>query len=221
MLYGRRLRPKRKKSALLAEKELLVQEVHHRVKNSLSTVQSLLLLQVEGLHRRGVSQPLRESAARIQAFGTMHEHLYKVGAASHVEIATYLRSLLEEQQAAFGLETRLRNITFDADQAVWPSSEAPALGMIVVELVTNALKYGAGTVKVELRISAKEVVLTVEDEGRGLPPDFDPTKSRGLGMRVVTGLLRTQGRGRLEIDRSRPGTTFVARLRPLPHRMRS
>ena len=84
--------------------------------------------------------------------------------------------------------------------------------MIVVELVTNALKYGEGTVRVTLRTSAGEVVLMVEDQGQALPPDFDPAKSRGLGMRVVTGLLR-KGRGSLEIDRSRPGTTFVARLR--------
>ncbi len=202
------------KAALLAEKDLLVQEVHHRVKNSLSTVQSLLLLQSRTTTDEDVAQPLRESAARIQVFGTMHEHLYRIGAASHVEIATYLASLLDDQQAAFALGPSPRKIILEADKAQWPSSEAPALGMIVVELVTNALKYGEGTVRVTLRTTVDGVVLTVEDEGRGLLPDFDPTKSRGLGMRVVTGLLRTQGRGRLDIDRSRPGTTFVARLKP-------
>ena len=202
------------KAALLAEKDLLVQEVHHRVKNSLSTVQSLLLLQSRTTTDEAVAQPLRESAARIQVFGTMHEHLYRIGAASHVEIATYLGSLLDDQQAAFALGPSPRAIILEADAVRWPSSEAPALGMIVVELVTNALKYGEGTVRVTFRTSADEAVLTVEDEGRGLPQDFDPTKSRGLGMRVVTGLLRTQGRGRLDIDRSRPGTTFVARLKP-------
>ena len=72
------------KAVLLAEKDLLVQEVHHRVKNSLSTVQSLLLLHARTTTDAEVSQPLKESAARIQAFGTMHEHLYRVGAASHV-----------------------------------------------------------------------------------------------------------------------------------------
>jgi two-component sensor histidine kinase len=202
------------KAALLAEKDLLVQEVHHRVKNSLSTVQSLLLLQSRTTTDDNVAQPLRESAARIQVFGTMHEHLYRIGAASHVEIATYLGSLLNDQQAAFASGPSPRTITLEADAAQWPSSEAPALGMIVVELVTNALKYGEGTVRVTFRTSADEAVLTVEDEGHGLPQDFDPTKSRGMGMRVVTGLLRTQGRGRLDIDRSRPGTTFVARLKP-------
>jgi two-component sensor histidine kinase len=207
------------KAALLAEKDLLVQEVHHRVKNSLSTVQSLLLLQARTTTDDDVAQPLRESAARVQVFGTMHEHLYRIGAASHVEIATYLRSLVDDQRAAFASGPSPRTITLEADKAQWPSSEAPALGMIVVELVTNALKYGEGTVRVTLRTSADEVVLTVEDEGRGLPPDFEPTKGRGLGMRVVTGLLRTQGRGHLEIDRSRPGTAFVARLRTPSHRL--
>jgi hypothetical protein len=105
-------------------------------------VQSLLLLQPRTTADEDVAQPLRESAARIQVFGTMHEHLYRMGAASTVEISTYLRTLLEDQQTAFGSGETSRKITLEADQALWPSSEAPALGMIVVELVTNALKYG-------------------------------------------------------------------------------
>lgn len=206
------------KEALLAEKELLVQEVHHRVKNSLSTVQALLLLQARRTTVEEVARPLRESAARIRAFGTMHEHLYRVGAASHVEIAAYLRSLVDDQQAAFASGASPRTITLEADTGQWPSSEAPVLGMIAVELVTNALKYGQGTVRVTFRTTAEEAALTVEDEGSGLPPNFDPASGQGLGMRVVMGLLRTHGRGCLEIDRTRPHTTFIAKLRG-PHHL--
>ena len=85
--------------------------------------------------------------------------------------------------------------------------------MVVVELVTNALKYGEGVVRVTFRRDGDQAVLTVEDEGRGLPPDFDPLRSKGLGMRVVTGLLRGLRRGRLEIRRDRGHTCLVARLK--------
>ena len=81
-----------------------------------------------------------------------------------------------------------------------------------MELVTNALKYGAGTVTISLRRSGDEIVLTVEYEEKGLPADFDASQSKGPGMRVMIGLLRGQG-NRLKVERSRGHTCFVATLR--------
>ena len=199
------------KNAALAEKDLLVQEVHHRMKNSLATVQSLLTLQARTSADAEAAQQLRESAARVHTFGLMHEHLYRVGAATHVDIRSYLESLIADQQAAFASSLDDRVIAFEATRASWPASEAPSLGLVVVELVTNALKYGRGRVTVTLRQNGDEACLTVEDEGNGLPPDFEPSRSTGLGMRVVTGLLHGRN-GRLEIDRSRGHTCFVAIL---------
>ena len=199
------------KNTVLVEKDLLVQEVHHRMKNSLATVQSLLTLQARASGDPEASQQLRESAARVHTFGLMHEHLYRVGAATHVDIHSYLESLIADQQAAFASTLDGRVIAFEAPRVSWPASEAPALGLIVVELVTNALKYGEGRVTVALRQSGAEACLTVEDEGRALPPDFDPGRGTGLGMRVVTGLLHGRN-GRLEIDRARGHTCFVATL---------
>ncbi len=206
----------REMDAMLGEKDLLVQEVHHRVKNSLATVQALLLMQARATAHPDVAQQLQESAGRIRTFGAMHEHLYRAGAASHVDVATYLRSLIDDQQAAFASTLDGRVITLDARSVQWPSSEAPALGLIVVELVTNALKYGKGTVKVTFRPRDHEAMLTVEDEGQNLPHDFDPSHSKGLGMRVVTGLLHGARQGRLVIDRSQGHTCFTATLKIPP-----
>lgn len=201
------------KNAALAEKDLLVQEVYHRVKNSLTAVQGLLSLQARATSHSEVAEQLQQSAAGVQVFGAVHDHLHRVGAAARVDMSTYLQSLVDGQVAAFASGLDGRSVTLDASRAFWPSSEAPALGMVVIELVTNALKYGEGAVKVTFRREGEQAVLTVEDEGRGLPPDFDPLRSKGLGMRVVTGLLRGPRRGRLEINRDRGHTCFVARLK--------
>lgn len=199
-------------AALLAEKDLLMQEVHHRVKNSLAMVQALLRVQARGVADPAVAAPLRESAGRIGTIAAMHEQLYQVGAGSHVEVAAYLAGLLKTQHAAMALADPGRRIRFAGAPAAWPASEAPALGLIAIELVTNALKYGAGDVAVGLAIAGPEAELRVEDAGTGLPAEFDPAAATGFGLRVVNGLLRVR-HGVLEVDRTRPSTCFVARLR--------
>ena len=195
----------------LKEKDLLMQEVHHRVKNSLATVQSLLLLQARTAGPEA-AQHLKESAGRIRTFSAMHEHLYRVDAAMDVDISAYLASLVRDQESASACASQGRCITLDAPKLIWPASEAPNLGLIVIELITNALKYGAGAVKVTLRQDGQAVVLTVEDEGTALPADFDPAASTGLGMRVVNGLLNRHGRGSIRVDRGRGHTCLVATM---------
>ena len=153
----------------VAEKDLLVQEAHHRVKNSLATVQALLLMQARSTAHPEIAQELRESAGRVQIFGAIHDHLYRVRATEKVDAAVYLRSLLEDQQAAFAALRQSRAITFDATTAWWPSADVPTLGLLTIELVTNALKHGVGCINILLRQQNGDVVLTVEDEGTALP----------------------------------------------------
>lgn len=193
----------------LREKDLLAQEVHHRVKNSLSMVQSLLLLQARASAHPEAARQLRESAGRVRTFGAMHENLYRFGGASEVDLAVYLRGLLDDQQSSLASTLHARRIVLRAESLTWPAAEAPQLGLVVLELVTNALKYGKGEVTVALTRLPGQVRLAVEDEGDGLAADFDPAKGGGLGMRVVTGLLQGRG-GALSIDRTRPGACFVA-----------
>lgn len=200
------------RNAALAEKALLLQEVHHRVKNSLATVQSLLLLQARSLDPVAAS-PLRQGADRIRAFGAVHEHLYQVGT-SDVDLASYLRKLLADVRASQAGVPGARDIVFNADSITWPTADAPTFGLILVELLTNSLKYGAGAITVSLQQAGAGVILTVEDEGTELPTDFSPADSKGLGMRIVTGLLGQHDLGCLHIDRTRGHTCFRVEFNP-------
>jgi two-component sensor histidine kinase len=198
------------KDELLREKDLLIQEVHHRVKNSLQMVQNLLSLQARAVSDDTISAVLKQSAARVHTIAAIHDRLYRGGSALQVEIAPYLQGLIEDLQGALGSDAGGRHIQLSADRAVWPATDVPTIGLVLTELVTNALKYGKGTVTVAFRESPSEpATLTVADEGEGVPADFDPTKSRGLGMRIVTGLLRGRG-GRFEVDHNYQYTCFRA-----------
>ena len=202
------------RNAALAERDLLMQEVNHRVKNSLMMVQSLLNLQARAAADPDAAELLRNSAARVCTFGAMHEQLYQLGAETHVDLAAYVDTLLENQRATQAGTGRERPIVLHAQHDLWPAADAANFGLILVELVTNSLKYGAGAIDVSLERVGQDVLrLSVEDEGRGLPADFDPTASRGFGMRLVTGLLKSQQRGWLEVDRTRGHTCFVVMFR--------
>ena len=200
----------------VGEKNLMMLEAHHRVKNSLQMLQSLMTLQARMSKHKEAAQQLRESAARIQTFGAMHEHLYSVGASTNVNLSDYLRKVLDGQRDALASMLDNRSIVFSApDNVFWLASDAPAVGLVVMELVTNALKYGSGVVDVQVQRIGDEIVLTVSDEGNGLPVDYLPATSKGLGMRVITGLLRAR-QGQLHVDRTRSHTCVVATLRRSP-----
>ncbi len=199
------------KERLLQEKEILVLEAHHRVKNSLHMVYSLLRLQAGVASNAETAHQLQESAGRVYAFSSMHEHLYGLGATFEIDLAVYLQKLLTEQNPLIS-SLQGRRADFDGVKIVWPTSEAPNIGLLMIELVTNALKYGAGVVTVTLRPTEDGMILTVEDEGQGLPSDFEPSRSKGIGMRIVTGLLSGR-RGELVIDRSCGNTRFVTHIR--------
>lgn len=195
----------------LAEKELLMLETHHRVKNSLQMVQSLLTLQSRNIADPDIAQKVVESAARVRIFGALHETLYRIAAGAHVDMADYLEIIVADLNSGMGATLEGRPIRIDAQPLSWPSADVTIVGLVLTELVTSALKYGAGAVDVHLRVDAGDAVLTVSDEGRSLPQNFDPAKASGLGMRLISRLLRDRG-GLLGVDRSKPTTSFRVTL---------
>jgi len=201
------------KDNALREKDLLMLEVHHRVKNSLQLVQNLLSLQARASGADTIGGPLAESANRVGTIAAIHDRLYRSGSGLTVEIGPYLEGLIEDLRVALsaGLD---RTIRLDADHAVWPAGDVATLGLVLTELVTNSLKYGRGTVSVSFRQAPGEPAqLAVTDEGDGPPADFDPANSRGLGMRLVKGLLRGPGAG-LTVTRQDGRPCFLARFQP-------
>lgn len=196
----------------LAEKELLMLETHHRVKNSLQMVQSLLTLQARNIADPEIAQKVAESAARVHIFGALHETLYRIADGTHVDLAAYLAKLVADLNAGIGATLVDRPIRLQADRLRWPASEVSLVGLVLTELVTNALKYGRGAVDVAFTVADGEARLSVADEGDELPPDFQPTKTGGMGMRLISRLLRDKD-GQLSVDRSVSNTRFLVTLK--------
>ena len=193
--------------------KMLMQEMHHRMKNSLQLVQSLLSLQARQTKDETASQQLHDSAARVHVIGAMHDHLYHTEAVFEIDMKPYLKGLLNDLRTGILSEASGRKITFDAKSAIWDPTESLALGLILTELVTNALKYGTGKISVYFREEAdRQARLIVEDEGK-ISKDFDPSQSTGFGMKLVSTLLK-QRRGSLTVDRSVAHTRLVVLMPP-------
>ncbi len=202
-------------AAAAAQKEVLMLETHHRVKNSLQMVQSLLTLQARTIADPAIANMMQESAARVRTFGALHETLYTIADGTHVDLETYLALLVADLRDGIGATLTGRPITLDVQPTKWPSSDVSMLGLVLTELVTNALKYGTGGVRVGVTTGQdQQATLTVEDEGTALAADFIPGKGSGIGMRLIMRLLRDRD-GRLEIDRSVHHTRFIVHL-PAP-----
>lgn len=194
------------REALLRDKDLLMQEVHHRVRNSLFLVQSLLRQQIRAATLPEVRDELDQAIRRVSSIAAVHRQLYSGGSLGRIGAAEYLGSLLRDMAAS----SPDRLVRLDAPPALaWSADRATTCGLVVTELVINALKYGRGAVTVRVEPGLDEAdTITVEDEGPGPPAGFDPASSTGLGMRILRALLR----GGLELDRSAPHARFVALL---------
>ena len=194
------------REALLRDKDLLMQEVHHRVRNSLFLVQSLLRQQIRAAAAPEVRDELEQAIRRVSSIAAVHKQLYSGGSLGRIAAGEYLGPLLRDMAAA----SPGRAVRLDAPpDLAWSADRATTCGLVVTELVINALKYGNGTVTVRVEAGPGGAdAIMVEDEGHGPPPGFDPATSAGLGMRILRALLR----GAIELDRSAQRTRFVARL---------
>lgn len=200
----------RAKDALLREKDLLMQEVHHRVRNSLQLVQSLLQLQQAKLHDPEARAALAAAAQRVLTIADVHRQLYVGESVHEADLAAYLSGLAASLRASLVDAAGGRDLALETSPALLASADLAALGLIVTELVTNALKYGRGRVRICAHAAGGMVRIAVEDEGEGFAADFDPGHGSGLGMRLVTMLAR--GRDAIHVDRAARGGRIVVNL---------
>ena len=204
----------------LAEKQVILQELHHRVKGNLQTISSLLALQLRGLGDSAAREALTETRGRVAALAMLHEMLYRTSDAASVHMLDYIRSLVRQilrTQSTAGdrIETSIEgdDVVLDADKAI-------ACGIIVHELVSNSLKHGipddrAGRITVTLqKVNADAACLRVSDNGLGIPDMLQEGGS--MGLELVKSFARQLG-ARLEVERTDPGTrvsiTFPAPVR--------
>lgn len=179
---------------------LQLREVHHRMRNSLHLIACTLVLQSRQSGNAETSHALDIAARRIDSVARVHEHLYDGGPGTGQPARTYVSSLLRALQGALLEPENSRTLCLAPGEAFSLDSDALlSVGSIVTELVTNAVKYGAGQVCVALMQSAGRIEVLVEDEGKGFPPDFDPARDAGFGLRLVHHLCISSG-GALTIN---------------------
>ncbi len=200
----------------IQEKDILLKEVHHRVKNNLQVINSLLGLQSSNLHDPQIIEIFRESQNRVRSMALIHENLYNSTDLSKVSLSAYIHQLADRLFQTYNvlahpvsLNTNIEKIYLEIEQAI-------SCGLIVNELITNSLKYafppglkGQGIITIDLCTQLDNpLVLTLEisDNGIGLPDSFDPENTETLGMQIVKTLVR-QLDGTINITKGDQGGT--------------
>ena len=195
--------------AALAEKDILLGEIHHRVKNNLQVVNSLLDLQIDRIVDPIVLDMLRESQNRIKSMALIHQTLYESKDFVEVDFRNFLDTMAPTLVSSYGVEPDQVVLNIEADEVLLPISAAIPCGLVVNELVSNALKHAfPNRARGEIRIvlsqdDAKLTTLSVSDNGIGIPETLDLEKSETLGLQLV-GLLAEQLGGEISIQRANP-----------------
>jgi PAS domain S-box-containing protein len=185
--------------ASLHEKEVLLKEVHHRVKNNLQVINSILNLQSDNIDDPLVREVFNDTRSRIRSIALVHERLYQSQDLANINFHDYIESLAADLFRAFGAESRNIKLTLDVRHASMAIDKTINCGLIVNEVLSNSLKYAfpenrQGKIKISLIMEKPGVLtLSVQDDGVGLPPGFDPTNCESLGLKLVFGLSRELG----------------------------
>ena len=181
--------------ASLNEKTALLKEVYHRVKNNFQVIISLINLQIDSINNSLAKKILIESNTRIKAMVLVHERLYQTANLAEIEIQPYINDLLRFPIEAYGINEEQIKFVVNVDPISLPVDEATLCGLIINELITNAIKYAfplekKGQITVSLKLLDKTVKVTVEDNGIGLPDSFDINSNKTLGMNLIINLTK-------------------------------
>ncbi len=200
----------------LKEKELLLGEIHHRVKNNLQVIHSLLDLQSPKIVDPAALKLIDESQRRIKSMALIHQTLYESHEFSSVNFSRFLDTLVPCLVSSYSVDPSRIALSVNVAPVSLPLQAAMPCGLIVNELVSNALKHAfpngsGGEVKIDLSTEADNIiVLSVADDGIGLPDHLDPDEATTLGLQLVT-LLADQLGGQIETHRAKP-TRFMLRF---------
>lgn len=181
---------------MLKEKEILIQEIHHRVKNNLQLVHSLLRLQYYKSTNPEVQAALKDTQSRVRAIALIYESLLRADRLDRINLKIYLDKIVSHLAAIYHKKEKNIEILLDLEEIYLDISRAHPCGLIVSELVSNSLKYAfanreKGTITVSLHKNDEgKIVLSVRDDGSGLPPDFDFKTSDSLGSQIVSDLVK-------------------------------
>lgn len=197
----------------LREKEVLLKEVHHRVKNNLQIISSLLNLQASSRKNEKFQSVLKDSENRIRSMALIHEKLYRSENLSRIDFTEYINSLITHLIQSFAVNNDMIEFKVDLDEIRLELDTAISCGLLINELVSNSIMHALpqgnrGEISIILRKNGnREFTMKIGDNGVGLPPDFEIDTAETLGLQLVASLV-DQLRGRMEIMRT-DGCTFV------------
>ncbi len=211
--------------ASLEEKEMLMKEIHHRVKNNFQVVSSLLNLQRSSLKNQNVEEVLLECQNRIKSMAILHEKLYRSGDLIRINLNGYLTDLLKSLHNSYRLKERNINIELNMDEIYVSTDDAINLGLIINELVVNSLKHAfKGRKEGLITISLKEndssnLEIIVKDDGIGISENINIEKTDSLGLLLINSFVK-QVKGKIKLIRGQ-GTEFRIVSPKMPGSMKS
>ncbi|NYB53036.1 MAG: PAS domain S-box protein [Methanobacteriaceae archaeon] len=199
----------------LKEKDLMMKEIHHRVKNNLMVIQSLLNLQSRYIKDTAARDIFKDSQNRAKSMAMIHESLYQSSDLKRIEFSEYINNLANNLFYSYSADPKRVKMDVNVDEVMLDVNTAIPLGLIITELLSNCLKYAfpgdkTGEIKVDFHPytenGEKKLKLTVSDNGIGLPEGFDPKKSDSLGLMLIYSLSE-QISANIKLDRT-AGTKF-------------
>lgn len=202
--------------AALEQRDLLMADIHHRVKNNLQIVASLLNLQADRAREPGASAEFAMARERVQALATLHQHLYMRRNYEQADLRPFLDDLCRQLSETLGADRRNKvSIDIKVADIALPSDQAISMALLMTEAVSNAMRHGfadgrRGNIRVSLRQEGEKAILEIADDGVGMAEE---SGSEGLGLFLIRGFAAHLG-GELEIDTSQ-GTRIIVEF-PIP-----
>ncbi|MEE8433113.1 MAG: histidine kinase dimerization/phosphoacceptor domain -containing protein [Candidatus Desulfatibia sp.] len=208
-----RKRAEEQVKASLKEKKVLLREIHHRVKNNMQLLISLLRLQADKIEDKKYADMFKDGENRIRSMSLIHEKLYQTQDFANINFGEHIKSLVDGLFVSYGVDTNKVSLNIDIKDISIDLENAIPCGLIINELVSNSLKYAfpqgrEGEISIVLRpISEDELELTVSDDGIGIPEDLDIEQTDTMGLTLVKVLAEHQLDGKIDVDRTK-GTQF-------------
>ncbi|MFT7155523.1 MAG: two-component sensor histidine kinase [Parvicella sp.] len=193
----------------LLQKDILLKEVHHRVKNNLQIIGSLLNLQTKKLKNKAAIQAIEDSKNRVQAIALMHKSLYQDEHFNRVDLKGYIEDLIDNHKALFVSDKNKLHFEIEIEELMVSVDDAVPLGLIISELISNSIKHAFGKevispqITLILIITEDQISLTFSDNGIGVDADFDLYSLDSLGFEIITALT-DQIQGEIKVKSKKP-----------------
>jgi two-component sensor histidine kinase len=193
----------------LQQKDVLMKEIHHRVKNNLQTISTLLDLQLSHITDEAANKAIKEGEARVKSIALIHQQLYQTENIAAIELSGFIKGLFQQVSAIYKMDSRQVTLYNNLQETWLDIDTAIPLGLILNELMTNSYKYAFrdeknGFIELDLKKDENDYVLYYSDSGAGLPQDYNYKKAKSLGMVLINGLCKQLGGKFLYANEDKP-----------------